>query len=68
MLDCNDNNPQFLEDHYVFNIPENTTWTGVMNISATDRDVGFNAALVYSLLNDFGMLGNLLYFTLKKYV
>ena len=61
VLDCNDNYPVFLKDSYEFNIPENMTWSGVMNISATDRDEGLNAALVYSLQDDFGRFNVLEY-------
>ena len=61
VLDYNDNHPVFQEDSYIFDIPENTTWTGVMNISAMDRDEGLNAALVFSLQDDFGMYGQSLF-------
>ena len=36
-------------------IPENTTWGGELDISATDKDAGENGSLVYSLLDDYGM-------------
>ena len=55
VTDINDNKPEFLEEKYTLDIPENTAWTENMNISATDKDEGLNAELVYSLLNDYGM-------------
>ena len=54
VTDINDNKPEFQKDIYAFAVPEEEAWTGFMNISATDKDEGENAELVYSLLDDFG--------------
>ena len=48
VLDINDNSPQFSESFYNISIPE-TTGSFVVNASATDRDLGDNGTLSYSL-------------------
>ena len=55
VTDINDNSPEFLKQNYTFMIPENTTWDGELDISATDKDAGENGSLLYSLLDDYGM-------------
>ncbi|XP_018320915.1 protein dachsous [Agrilus planipennis] len=51
VLDANDNDPVFLSDSYEFSVEENQrrgAFVGV--VSATDADIGLNAALRYNLI------------------
>lgn len=55
VLDANDNDPEFIEDTFVFTVLENTEQgQHVGTVSARDRDLGNNASLRYSLLNTNG--------------
>ncbi|XP_069746951.1 protocadherin Fat 3-like isoform X3 [Narcine bancroftii] len=49
--DANDNKPQFLQENYSVNIPEDMLpGTEVVQIEATDRDLGRNSEIMYALL------------------
>ncbi|KAM9733934.1 protocadherin Fat 3a [Menidia menidia] len=49
--DVNDNAPLFLQDGYRLVIPENTAiGTDIIQVEATDKDLGLNGEVVYSLL------------------
>lgn len=51
VLDANDNDPRFQRDSYEFRIEENQRRGAVVGVvSATDLDIGENAAIRYSLL------------------
>lgn len=51
VLDINDNVPIFSEDLYVFSVPENTIQLPAgFNVSATDRDLGSNGMIVYTII------------------
>lgn len=51
VLDANDNDPRFQRDNYEFRIEENQRRGAVVGVvSATDLDIGENAAIRYSLL------------------
>lgn len=51
VLDANDNDPRFQRDSYEFRIEENLRRGAVVGVvSATDLDIGENAAIRYSLL------------------
>ncbi|EDW03443.1 GH10500 [Drosophila grimshawi] len=51
VLDSNDNDPKFLRESYAFKIEENLRRGAVVGVvSATDADLGENAAIRYSLL------------------
>ncbi|PRD31895.1 UNVERIFIED_CONTAM: ds [Trichonephila clavipes] len=55
VLDANDNDPEFIEETFVFSVQENIEQgQHVGTISASDRDLGNNASLRYSLLNSNG--------------
>ncbi|XP_033089453.1 cadherin EGF LAG seven-pass G-type receptor 1 isoform X2 [Trachypithecus francoisi] len=50
--DENDNYPQFSEQNYVVQVPEDVGLnTAVLRVQATDRDQGQNAAIHYSILS-----------------
>lgn len=57
VIDENDNNPEFTNTTFIFNIPENEPeYSFVGKLTATDRDIGRNAELIFSLSdiqNDF---------------
>lgn len=57
IIDENDNQPEFTNTSFTFTLPENEPIdTFVGKLTATDRDVGRNAELIYSLVsreNDF---------------
>ncbi|KAG8002320.1 Protocadherin Fat 3 [Nibea albiflora] len=57
--DANDNAPQFLQDGgYVIVIPENTAiGTDVIQVDATDKDLGPNGDIVYSVLTGASQFG-----------
>lgn len=51
ILDANDNAPQFLQHGYRIVIPENTAiGTVVIQVEASDKDLGVNGKIAYSLL------------------
>ncbi|XP_027900863.1 protocadherin Fat 3a isoform X3 [Xiphophorus couchianus] len=51
IVDANDNAPQFLQEGYRIVIPENTAiGTIIIQVEATDKDLGLNGEIVYSLL------------------
>ncbi|XP_038141914.1 protocadherin Fat 3a isoform X2 [Cyprinodon tularosa] len=51
IVDANDNAPQFLQEGYRIVIPENTAiGTIIIQVEATDKDLGANGKIVYSLL------------------
>ncbi|XP_037087761.1 LOW QUALITY PROTEIN: protocadherin-like wing polarity protein stan, partial [Pollicipes pollicipes] len=53
VLDDNDNYPQFSEKSYSVSVPEDLDWSGnpvIIQIRATDRDAGENAAIRYALI------------------
>ncbi|XP_035989151.1 protocadherin Fat 3a isoform X5 [Fundulus heteroclitus] len=51
IVDANDNAPQFLQEGYRIVIHENTAiGTSIIQIEATDKDLGVNGEMVYSLL------------------
>ncbi|GIY81484.1 protein dachsous [Caerostris extrusa] len=55
VLDANDNDPEFVEEAFVFSVQENLEQgQHVGTVSAIDRDLGNNASLRYSLLNSNG--------------
>lgn len=55
VLDANDNDPEFVEETFIFTVMENIEQgQRVGTISARDRDLGNNASLRYSLLNTNG--------------
>ncbi|CAL1545097.1 unnamed protein product, partial [Lymnaea stagnalis] len=52
VADKNDNSPQFLQDSYVINIPEDqpvSQTKEILNVTATDADEGVNAQISYRL-------------------
>ncbi|XP_022237895.1 protein dachsous-like [Limulus polyphemus] len=52
VLDDNDNDPEFIQKNFVFKVEENTEKGRLVGtVSATDKDLGNNASLRYSLLN-----------------
>ncbi|XP_029985482.1 LOW QUALITY PROTEIN: protocadherin Fat 3-like [Sphaeramia orbicularis] len=57
--DANDNSPQFLQEGgYKIVIPENTAiGTDVIQVEATDKDLGPNGEVVYSLLTSTSQFG-----------
>lgn len=57
--DANDNAPQFLQDRgYVIVIPENTAiGTDVIQVDASDKDLGPNGEIVYSVLSSTSQFG-----------
>ncbi|XP_076590810.1 protocadherin Fat 3-like isoform X8 [Chaetodon auriga] len=57
--DANDNAPQFLQDGgYTIVIPENTAiGTDVIQVDATDKDLGSNGEIVYSVLTSTTQFG-----------
>ncbi|XP_070826259.1 protocadherin Fat 3a isoform X9 [Chaetodon trifascialis] len=57
--DANDNAPQFLQDRgYTIVIPENTAiGTDVIQVDATDKDLGSNGEIVYSVLTSTTQFG-----------
>nr|XP_057936456.1 protocadherin Fat 3a isoform X2 [Doryrhamphus excisus] len=59
ILDANDNAPQFLQEGgYRISIPENTAiGTDVIQVEATDKDLGLNGELVYSFLTSTAQFG-----------
>ncbi|MED6265426.1 bahd acyltransferase [Characodon lateralis] len=51
IADTNDNAPQFLQEGHKIVIPENTAiGTVIIQVEATDKDLGVNGEVVYSLL------------------
>ena len=50
MLDINDNGPQFSPDTYDFDLVENTD-TVELPITASDRDSGTNAEIIFELIS-----------------
>lgn len=53
--DVNDNNPEFSQDQYVFSLREHSPVGEALPIvTATDRDIGSNARLTYSLSTGAG--------------
>ena len=53
VLDDNDNDPSFQQEAYEAEIPEDTAvGTSVLQVQATDADVGLNAHISYSMNND----------------
>ncbi|XP_030621432.1 protocadherin Fat 1 [Chanos chanos] len=53
VLDVNDNSPQFLQDGYTVNINENTAvGTDIIQLEATDKDLGINGVVRYKLLTE----------------
>ncbi|XP_068601351.1 protocadherin Fat 3a [Brachionichthys hirsutus] len=57
--DANDNAPQFLQDKgYIIVIPENIAiGTDIIQVDATDIDLGFNGEIVYSILTSTTQFG-----------
>lgn len=56
--DANDNAPQFFQDGYSIVIPENTAiGTEVIQVDATDKDLGSNGDIVYSILTSTTQFG-----------
>ncbi|CAH1803297.1 unnamed protein product, partial [Owenia fusiformis] len=54
MLDANDNNPEFLEDEYVFHMEENIEPDSIVGaVSAIDRDIGTDLRYSLTSQNDF---------------
>ena len=55
VLDKNDHDPMFSKQYYSHRIRENNAVNEpLVTVNATDRDIGANAAIVYSLQNDAG--------------
>ncbi|XP_064191064.1 protocadherin Fat 1a isoform X3 [Anguilla rostrata] len=53
ILDANDNSPEFLQDGYSVEISESTeVGTEIIQMQATDKDLGANGEVRYSLLAD----------------
>ncbi|XP_041350681.1 protocadherin-19-like [Gigantopelta aegis] len=51
LTDINDNPPVFVEDRYSFSLAEDaTTGSSIGNVTATDKDLGVNAEITYSIL------------------
>lgn len=51
VLDANDNDPVFVKDSYEFYVEENLAGGAVVGkVSASDRDIGANAAIRYGLI------------------
>ncbi|KAK5605282.1 bahd acyltransferase [Crenichthys baileyi] len=58
IVDTNDNAPQFLQEGYRIVIPENTAiGTVIIQVEATDKDLGVNGEVVYSLLTSTTLFG-----------
>ncbi|XP_064159770.1 protocadherin Fat 3a isoform X4 [Anguilla rostrata] len=56
--DANDNTPQFLQDSYNTVIPENTAiGTEVIQVEATDKDLGPNGEIYYTILTSTTQFG-----------
>ncbi|XP_072119468.1 protocadherin Fat 3a isoform X1 [Mobula birostris] len=56
--DANDNKPQFLQEYYSITIPEDTLiGTEVVQIEATDKDLGRNSEIIYTLLTSTHQFG-----------
>ncbi|XP_015197069.2 protocadherin Fat 3 isoform X3 [Lepisosteus oculatus] len=56
--DANDNTPQFLQESYNAVIPENTViGTEVIQVEATDKDLGPNGAIYYTMLTSTTQFG-----------
>ena len=55
VLDVNDNSPVFSQDQYEFSLREHSpVGEALATVTATDRDVGSNAMLTYSLSTGAG--------------
>lgn len=55
VTDVNDNNPEFRQDQYEFNLREHSPVGEALPIvTATDRDLGRNAQLTYSISTGAG--------------
>ena len=51
--DTNDNAPRFAEDSYSIDVAEDVKLnTSILNVHATDRDIGRNARVTYSITSD----------------
>lgn len=51
--DTNDNNPAFYKDHYRARVDEDVSiGTSVIQVAASDKDIGINAQITYSLSGD----------------
>ncbi|MGH0162589.1 UNVERIFIED_CONTAM: hypothetical protein FKN15_056633 [Acipenser sinensis] len=56
IMDTNDNRPKFLQDSYSVEISENKeVGSDIIHIEATDKDLGLNGEVRYSLLADTDM-------------
>ncbi|XP_074848983.1 protocadherin Fat 1 isoform X2 [Carettochelys insculpta] len=56
ILDANDNRPEFLQDSYFVEVSENKELNSeIIQIEATDKDLGPNGEVKYSLLTDTDM-------------
>lgn len=54
-MDVNDNSPVFSQDQYEFSLREHSpVGEALATVTATDRDVGSNAMLTYSLSTGAG--------------
>lgn len=66
ITDENDNKPQFSQAVYEGSLQENSSIGAiVLTVSATDLDIGSNAALTYSIFNS-GLNDSSLYFTINS--
>ena len=54
VLDENDNTPRFADSCYSLFVPENTDLSSIHRFVAVDADIGANADLTYSLVEDEG--------------
>ncbi|KAI4897258.1 hypothetical protein NFI96_024623, partial [Prochilodus magdalenae] len=51
VLDVNDNRPEFLENEYSVDVGEDSTvGTDIIQLEATDKDLGINGEVIYSFL------------------
>ncbi|XP_072557676.1 protocadherin Fat 3a isoform X2 [Paramormyrops kingsleyae] len=56
--DANDNTPQFIQDSYRAVVPENTAiGTEVIQVEATDKDLGVNGEISYTMLTSTTQFG-----------
>ncbi|XP_013869303.1 cadherin-6 [Austrofundulus limnaeus] len=56
LTDVNDNPPRFTQTLYQFRVPETSMHgTTVGRLQATDRDIGINAEMIYTIISGDGM-------------
>uniref|UniRef100_A0A8C5HDC5 Cadherin-6-like n=1 Tax=Gouania willdenowi TaxID=441366 RepID=A0A8C5HDC5_GOUWI len=56
LTDVNDNPPRFTQSIYQFRVAESSQWGGAVGrITATDKDIGQNAEMIFTIVSGDGM-------------